>query len=120
MLGTPTEIYVHGTSYLFICCTVFFVTLATSFVYLPVFHELKLTSTYEYLEKRFDKRIRLLGSILFAISIVSKVRKSYLYKSSHKHASQLISIHDVFLDNLASNCHLRTCIGLQSRYIFSK
>ncbi|XP_077277693.1 sodium-coupled monocarboxylate transporter 1 isoform X1 [Temnothorax americanus] len=71
LLGTPTEIYVHGTSYLFLCCTAFFVTFATSVVYLPVFHELKLTSTYEYLEKRFDKRIRLLGSVLFAISIIT-------------------------------------------------
>ncbi|KYM75423.1 Sodium-coupled monocarboxylate transporter 1 [Atta colombica] len=71
LLGTPTEIYVHGTSYLFICCTVIFVTLVTSIVYLPVFHELKLTSTYEYLEKRFDKRIRLLGSVLFFLGIIT-------------------------------------------------
>ncbi|KAL6447759.1 hypothetical protein ACFW04_000123 [Cataglyphis niger] len=72
LLGTPTEVYVHGTSYLFIGCAVIFVGLVMSIVFLPVFHELKLTSTYEYLEKRFDKRIRLLGSILFAIGIVSK------------------------------------------------
>lgn len=71
LLGTPTEIYVHGTSYLFIFCALVFVTIVTSVVYLPVFHELKLTSTYEYLEKRFDKRMRLLGSILFAISIIT-------------------------------------------------
>ncbi|KAG5314760.1 SC5A8 protein, partial [Acromyrmex insinuator] len=71
LLGTPTEIYVHGTSYLFLCCTIIFVTLVTSAVYLPVFHELKLTSTYEYLEKRFDKRIRLLGSVLFSIGIIT-------------------------------------------------
>ncbi|KAL6447756.1 hypothetical protein ACFW04_000123 [Cataglyphis niger] len=69
LLGTPTEVYVHGTSYLFIGCAVIFVGLVMSIVFLPVFHELKLTSTYEYLEKRFDKRIRLLGSILFAIGI---------------------------------------------------
>lgn len=72
LLGTPTEVYVHGTSYLFIGCAVIFVGLVMSIVFLPVFHDLKLTSTYEYLEKRFDKRIRLLGSILFAIGIVSK------------------------------------------------
>ncbi|KAL0123442.1 hypothetical protein PUN28_005748 [Cardiocondyla obscurior] len=69
LLGTPTEIYVHGTSYLFICITAFFITFVISIVYLPVFHELKLTSTYEYLEKRFDRKMRLLGSILFAINI---------------------------------------------------
>ncbi|XP_070512608.1 LOW QUALITY PROTEIN: sodium-coupled monocarboxylate transporter 1 [Cardiocondyla obscurior] len=71
LLGTPTEIYVHGTSYLFICITAFFITFVISIVYLPVFHELKLTSTYEYLEKRFDRKMRLLGSILFAINIIT-------------------------------------------------
>ncbi|XP_067207451.1 sodium-coupled monocarboxylate transporter 1 [Linepithema humile] len=71
LLGTPTEIYVHGTSYLFICFVFIFVGFIISNVYLPVFHELKLTSTYEYLEKRFDKRMRLLGSILFSIGIMT-------------------------------------------------
>lgn len=72
LLDIPTEVYVHGTSYLFIGCAVIFVGLVMSIVFLPAFHDLKLTSTYEYLEKRFDKRIRLLGSILFAIGNVSK------------------------------------------------
>ncbi|XP_066591503.1 sodium-coupled monocarboxylate transporter 1-like isoform X2 [Prorops nasuta] len=69
LLGTPTEIYVHGTSYLFIGFGTFIVGFVMSSIYLPVFHDLKLTSTYEYLELRFDKRIRLLGSILFSIAI---------------------------------------------------
>lgn len=71
LLGTPTEIYVHGTSYLFICTTVIAVGLILSTVYLPIFHDLKLTSTYEYLEKRFDKKMRLLGSVLFFIGIMT-------------------------------------------------
>lgn len=71
LLGTPTEVYVHGTSYLFVGCAVIAVGLVMSIVFLPVFHDLKLTSTYEYLEKRFDKKMRLLGSILFAINIMT-------------------------------------------------
>lgn len=71
LLGTPTEIYVHGTSYLFIGIGVVFVGFAMSTIFLPVFHELCLTSTYEYLEKRFDNKVRLLGSILFGFGIVS-------------------------------------------------
>ncbi|KAK2588414.1 hypothetical protein KPH14_004415 [Odynerus spinipes] len=71
LLGTPTEVYVHGTSYLCIGFGVIIVGFVMSGVYLPVFHELKLTSTYEYLERRFDKKIRLLGSILFSISIMT-------------------------------------------------
>ena len=71
LLGTPTEVYMHGTGYLYIGFGVIIVGFIMSNVYLPVFHELKLTSTYEYLEKRFDKKIRILGSVLFSIGIVS-------------------------------------------------
>lgn len=70
-MGTPTEVYVHGTSYLFIGFGVIIVGFVMSAIYLPVFHELKVTSTYEYLERRFNKKIRLLGSMLFSISVVS-------------------------------------------------
>ncbi|XP_014234000.1 sodium-coupled monocarboxylate transporter 1-like [Trichogramma pretiosum] len=71
LLGTPTEIYVHGTSYLCIGFGVVLVGFIMSNVYLPVFHDLQLTSTYEYLERRFDKRMRTLGSTLFAIGIIT-------------------------------------------------
>ncbi|XP_001605100.1 sodium-coupled monocarboxylate transporter 1 [Nasonia vitripennis] len=71
LLGTPTEIYVYGTSYFCIGFGVIMVGFIMSNVYLPVFHDLKLTSTYEYLERRFDKKIRILGSLLFAIGIIT-------------------------------------------------
>ncbi|XP_033222969.1 sodium-coupled monocarboxylate transporter 1-like [Belonocnema kinseyi] len=71
LLGTPTEVYVHGTGYLCIGFGVILVGFVMSNVYLPVFHELKLTSTYEYLEMRFNKKIRILGSVLFTIGIIT-------------------------------------------------
>ncbi|XP_076223967.1 sodium-coupled monocarboxylate transporter 1 [Nomia melanderi] len=71
LLGTPTEIYVHGTSYLCISFGIIIVGIVTSGIYLPIFHGLRLTSTYEYLERRFDKKIRLLGSALFSIGVLT-------------------------------------------------
>lgn len=71
LLGTPTEIYVHGVTYLFVGGGVVLMGIVMTTVYLPVFHDLKLTSTYEYLERRFDKKTRLFGSILFTIGLVS-------------------------------------------------
>ncbi|KZC10252.1 Sodium-coupled monocarboxylate transporter 1 [Dufourea novaeangliae] len=71
LLGTPTEVYVHGTSYLCVGFGIIIVAFVMSEIYLPVFHDLRLTSTYEYLEKRFDKKIRLLGSLLFSIGIMT-------------------------------------------------
>lgn len=41
-------------------------------IYLPVFYKMQLTSVYEYLEARFDKKIRLVSSFLFLI-------QSFLY-----------------------------------------
>ncbi|KAK0166794.1 hypothetical protein PV327_004277 [Microctonus hyperodae] len=70
LLGTPTEIYVHGTSYLFVGLGVIVVGFIMSTIYLPVFHELRLTSTYEYLERRFDGKVRFLGSALFFLGIM--------------------------------------------------
>ena len=70
-MGTPTEVYVHGISYLYVGFGVIIVGFVTSGIYLPIFHELRLTSTYEYLERRFDRKIRTLGSVLFLIGVVS-------------------------------------------------
>ncbi|CAD7087198.1 unnamed protein product [Hermetia illucens] len=67
LLGTPTEIYLYGTQYMFIVFGVIMMGVIMMYVYLPVFHDLKLTSTYQYLETRFDKRMRLFGSILFTL-----------------------------------------------------
>lgn len=41
----------------------------TIYVYLPVFYQLGITSTYEYLERRFDNRVRQCASGLFALSL---------------------------------------------------
>uniref|UniRef100_A0A1B0EY77 Sodium/solute symporter n=1 Tax=Phlebotomus papatasi TaxID=29031 RepID=A0A1B0EY77_PHLPP len=71
LLGTPTEIYVFGVQYMYIMIGVYIVAIIMTFVFLPVFHDLKLTSTYEYLEMRFDKRVRMLGSIMFILATMA-------------------------------------------------
>jgi uncharacterized sodium:solute symporter family permease YidK len=35
---------------------------------IPVFHELQITSTYEYLQTRFDRKVRLFGSLMFTLA----------------------------------------------------
>ncbi|XP_068084298.1 sodium-coupled monocarboxylate transporter 1 isoform X4 [Anabrus simplex] len=71
LLGTPTEIYLYGTQYLYIGIGVVLMGFAMTYVYLPVLHDLQLTSTYEYLELRFNKQARLFGSVLFVISSIT-------------------------------------------------
>lgn len=46
LLGTPTEIYVYGVQYVFVMFGLFLTGIAMTYIYLPVFHDLQLTSTY--------------------------------------------------------------------------
>ncbi|XP_022209730.2 sodium-coupled monocarboxylate transporter 1 isoform X2 [Drosophila obscura] len=68
LLGTSTEIYVYGTQYAFILVTLAISGAISWYIFLPVFCNLQLTSTYEYFEMRFNKSVRLLGSTLFTCS----------------------------------------------------
>ncbi|XP_075144984.1 solute carrier family 5 member brother of rumpel [Haematobia irritans] len=67
LLGLPTEIYSYGIQYLYVSLGVISMGFIMAIYYLPVFHELNITSTYEYLESRFDRRLRMFGSVMFTI-----------------------------------------------------
>ncbi|XP_063227301.1 sodium-coupled monocarboxylate transporter 2-like isoform X4 [Bacillus rossius redtenbacheri] len=69
LIGVPTEVYTHGTQYYAISFSLVIASLINNYLFLPVFFDLKLTSTYEYLELRFNQKIRFLMSLLFDISI---------------------------------------------------
>ncbi|XP_055606677.1 sodium-coupled monocarboxylate transporter 1-like [Uranotaenia lowii] len=71
LLGTPTEIYVYGIQYMYIVGGVVSMGFIMMYIYLPVFHNLQLTSTYQYLQTRFDKRMRLFGSVLFTFATMA-------------------------------------------------
>lgn len=47
LLGTPTEVYIYGIHYFYIMGGIITMGFIMSSVYLPVFHDLKLTSTYQ-------------------------------------------------------------------------
>ncbi|XP_034019325.1 sodium-coupled monocarboxylate transporter 1 [Thalassophryne amazonica] len=70
MLSAPAEVYRYGAILVFACLSLIFVMVVTSEIYLPVFYRLDITSTYEYLELRFSKATRLLGTVLFVIQAV--------------------------------------------------
>lgn len=69
-MGVPTEVYQHGSSYFQIVFTIVFTCLIVAYVFLPVFYELQLESTYEYLEMRFCPKVRTLASLLYIISVL--------------------------------------------------
>lgn len=46
------------------------VILVGATIYIPVFYNLQITSTYEYLSLRFDKKNRIFASVLFTIQLL--------------------------------------------------
>ncbi|XP_012161973.1 sodium-coupled monocarboxylate transporter 1 isoform X2 [Ceratitis capitata] len=70
LLGTSTEIYVYGTQYAFILITLVISGIISWYVFLPVFCNLQLTSTYEYIGKRFSRRMQLFSAALFVTKAI--------------------------------------------------
>lgn len=69
LLGIPTEVFYHGTQYTACVFTAALTAVITCYIFLPVFYKLQLTSTFEYLEIRFARSVRILSSVLFTISL---------------------------------------------------
>ncbi|KAI6079320.1 sodium-coupled monocarboxylate transporter 1 [Aix galericulata] len=65
VLGTPAEIYRYGAIFCIFAITYALVVLCSAEIFLPVFYRLGITSTYEYLELRFNKYLRLCGTTLY-------------------------------------------------------
>lgn len=60
----------QGTQFWMTCLSFVLVVPITSYLYLPVFMKLRLTSCYEYLHLRFDRRCRLLASALYMLQMI--------------------------------------------------
>lgn len=70
ILGTPAEIYNYGTQYWLVIVGITLSCVCVATVYLPVFCTLRLSSSYEYLELRFNRHVRAVASVLFLLDEV--------------------------------------------------
>ncbi|XP_011686236.1 PREDICTED: putative sodium-dependent multivitamin transporter [Wasmannia auropunctata] len=70
MLGSSAEIYTYGTQYVMMNIAYILSTPIICYGFLPVFYKLQATSVYEYLEKRFGIRARMMASFLFWIRLL--------------------------------------------------
>ncbi|XP_012509463.1 PREDICTED: sodium/iodide cotransporter [Propithecus coquereli] len=68
VLGVPAEAYRHGLKFLWMCLGQLLNSLLTAALFLPVFYRLGLTSTYEYLELRFSRTVRLCGTLQYLVA----------------------------------------------------
>ncbi|CAF1663663.1 unnamed protein product, partial [Adineta ricciae] len=69
ILGVPSEIYMSGTMFLYQAAAYCIASVITAVVFVPKFREMKFTSIYEYLEKRFDQSFMYMALVLYAPSL---------------------------------------------------
>uniref|UniRef100_A0A3Q1H4W5 Sodium-dependent multivitamin transporter n=1 Tax=Acanthochromis polyacanthus TaxID=80966 RepID=A0A3Q1H4W5_9TELE len=70
ILGAPSEVYTFGTEYWFLGCSYLLGLLIPAHVFIPVFYRLRVSSAYEYLELRFNKTVRICGTVTFIFQMV--------------------------------------------------
>lgn len=110
ILGGPAEIYRFGTQYWFLGCSYFLGLLIPAHIFIPVFYRLHLTSAYEYLELRFNKAVRICGTVTFIFQMVVYMGVA-LYAPSL--ALNAVTGFDLWLSVLALGivCNIYTALG---------
>ncbi len=66
-LSLPGQAYADGLRFVQFYFGLPLATILICAVFVPVYHRLRIRTAYEYLEHRFDLRVRLLGALLFLI-----------------------------------------------------
>ncbi|XP_064417984.1 sodium-coupled monocarboxylate transporter 1 [Latimeria chalumnae] len=70
VLGAPVETYRFGAIFILFSLSYIFVIIISSEIFLPIFYRLGITSTYEYLELRYNKVVRLCGTVMFIVQTI--------------------------------------------------
>ncbi|XP_035826901.1 sodium-coupled monocarboxylate transporter 1 [Aplysia californica] len=69
ILGTPAEMYKQGAEYFISLFGIFFGILMAVFLFVPLLYPLKMTSAFEYLERRYNSRLaRLVGTSIMIVT----------------------------------------------------
>ncbi|MFN7966821.1 MAG: sodium:solute symporter [Acidobacteriota bacterium] len=66
-LSTPGQAYEDGMRFVQFYFGLPLAMIVIAAVFVPIYHRLKVYTAYEYLEHRFDHRVRYLGAVLFLI-----------------------------------------------------
>lgn len=72
-IAIPAKAYATDWAYLVNNLMIVVVAPCIVYLYLPYFRKLKITSVYEYLEIRFSRSVKLLGSVVFLIFQMSRL-----------------------------------------------
>lgn len=70
MIGLPADVYMFGSTFALSLISFVLGAALVAYVIMPVFFKLQISSTYEYLERRFDRRCRNYASIIFSVHVM--------------------------------------------------
>uniref|UniRef100_A0A1Y1MY70 Sodium-dependent multivitamin transporter n=1 Tax=Photinus pyralis TaxID=7054 RepID=A0A1Y1MY70_PHOPY len=70
VLGVSADIYRYGAAHVWALIPIAICPLACIYVYMPVFLKLKLITTYQYLQIRFDNTIKMLASFIYIFHLI--------------------------------------------------
>ncbi|XP_055048509.2 sodium-coupled monocarboxylate transporter 2 [Misgurnus anguillicaudatus] len=70
VIGAPSDVYRYGASYVIFGVAYTFVVFLTAELFLPVFYRSGITSTYEYLELRFCKAVRVAATFIYIVQTI--------------------------------------------------
>ncbi|XP_020486362.2 sodium-coupled monocarboxylate transporter 1 [Labrus bergylta] len=67
VIGTPAEAYRFGTAFWLFGFSYTIMSAITAEIFVPLFYRLGITSAYEYLELRFSRPIRIIGTSMYIV-----------------------------------------------------
>ncbi|XP_069547161.1 sodium-coupled monocarboxylate transporter 1 [Brachyistius frenatus] len=67
VIGTPAEAYRFGTAFWLFGFSYAIMSVITAEIFVPLFYRLGITSAYEYLEMRFNRLIRVIGTSMYIV-----------------------------------------------------
>ncbi|XP_024126035.1 sodium-coupled monocarboxylate transporter 1 [Oryzias melastigma] len=70
VIGTPAEAYRFGAAFWVFGISYTIMSTVTAEIFVPLFYRLGITSAYEYLELRFSRPIRLIGTSMYIVQTV--------------------------------------------------
>ncbi|KAM4588908.1 sodium-coupled monocarboxylate transporter 1 [Odontesthes bonariensis] len=70
VIGTPAEAYRFGAAFWLFGFSYAIMSIITAEVFVPLFYRLGITSAYEYLEMRFCRPIRIIGTTMYIVQTV--------------------------------------------------
>ncbi|XP_023181162.1 sodium-coupled monocarboxylate transporter 1-like [Xiphophorus maculatus] len=67
VIGTPAEAYRFGIAFWIFGFSYAIMSVITAELFVPLFYRLGITSAYEYLERRFNRTIRMIGTSMYIV-----------------------------------------------------